>query len=127
MPDKTGHAVLRSFARYNLVSTLDFGLSRSVNLDKKLEKELILQSDKFLKVVTPLDYTRIDFKEDFCFKQKSSFFTPNSKFFPSKKIINISKKLLTFLLHCAAFFWLARKKPINLEIIHYLLDFGGII
>ena len=61
MPDKAGHAVLRSFARYNLVSTLDSGLSRSVNLDKKLEKELILQSDKFLKVVTPLDYTRIDF------------------------------------------------------------------
>lgn len=46
---------------YRQKRKLDSGLSRSVNLDKKLEKELILQSDKFLKVVTPLDYTRIDF------------------------------------------------------------------
>ena len=34
---------------------------RTINLDKTLETELVRQSDAFLKLITPIDYTRTDF------------------------------------------------------------------
>lgn len=46
---------------YRQKRKLDSGLSRSINLDKTLEAELVRQSGAFLKLVTPIDYTRIDF------------------------------------------------------------------
>lgn len=37
------------------------GLIRTINLDRTLENELVRQSDAFLKLIKPIDYTRIDF------------------------------------------------------------------
>lgn len=37
------------------------GLIRTINLDRTLENELVCQSDAFLKLIKPIDYTRIDF------------------------------------------------------------------
>lgn len=46
---------------YRQKRKLDSGLSRTINLDTTLEAELFRQSDAFLKLITPIDYTRIDF------------------------------------------------------------------
>lgn len=46
---------------YRQKRKLDSGLSRTINSDRTLEKKLVCQSDAFLKLVTPIDYTRIDF------------------------------------------------------------------
>lgn len=46
---------------YRQKRKLDPGLNRTINLNRTLEKELVCQSDAFLKLVTPIDYTRIDF------------------------------------------------------------------
>ena len=40
---------------------LDLGLTRTINSYRALEAELVRQSDAFLKLITPIDYTRIDF------------------------------------------------------------------
>lgn len=46
---------------YRQKRKLDSGLTRTINLDKTLEAELVRQSNAFLKLITPIDYTRIDF------------------------------------------------------------------
>lgn len=46
---------------YRQKRRLDSGLTRTVNLNKTLEAELVRQSDAFLKLIAPIDYTRIDF------------------------------------------------------------------
>jgi D-alanine-D-alanine ligase len=46
---------------YRQKRKLDSGLTRTINLDRTLEAELVRQSDAFLKLITPIDYTRIDF------------------------------------------------------------------
>lgn len=46
---------------YRQKRKLDLGLTRTINLDRTLETELVHQSDAFLKLITPIDYTRIDF------------------------------------------------------------------
>lgn len=46
---------------YRQKRKLDPGLNRTINLDRSLETELIRQSDAFIRLITPIDYTRIDF------------------------------------------------------------------
>lgn len=46
---------------YRQKRKLDSGLIRTVNKDVELDKELIRESDKLLKVISPIDYTRMDF------------------------------------------------------------------
>lgn len=46
---------------YRQKRKLDSGLTRTVNDDITLEKEFIRMSDKFLNIIKPIDYTRIDF------------------------------------------------------------------
>ena len=46
---------------YRQKRKLDAGLIRTINLDKILEAELVRQSDAFLKLIAPIDYTRMDF------------------------------------------------------------------
>lgn len=46
---------------YRQKRKLDSGLTRTINLNKTLETELVRQSDAFLRLITPIDYTRIDF------------------------------------------------------------------
>lgn len=46
---------------YRQKRKLDQGLNREVNKDTFLEKELTRLTDKFLEVIVPIDYTRIDF------------------------------------------------------------------
>lgn len=46
---------------YRQKRKLDSGLTRTINLDKTLETELVRQLDAFLKLITPIDYTRTDF------------------------------------------------------------------
>lgn len=46
---------------YRQKRKLDSGLTRTINQNQKLESELVRQSKSFLKLIEPIDYTRIDF------------------------------------------------------------------
>lgn len=58
---KEKSALKGNVVTYRQKRKLDPGLSRTINLDSTLETELVRQSDAFLKLVTPIDYTRLDF------------------------------------------------------------------